>query len=164
MSDFKTWLQAIDANKFGPWTREMLIREAQRTHFVGSLPTGFEFLRGAVADLGFDKLGLADQELNELRLAFVGTGVTIPSTSYRVRCFRPAQSVVEPADGTEQATLPVHWRQGVIVLGHHERYTWLGRLVPQDQLGGLDLGNYEEDGDGWLLRVEEPDLPIITSG
>lgn len=163
MVEFKTWLEAIDSNSFAPWTREMLVREAQRTHFVGSLPAGFEFLRGAIVDVGFERLGMADQELRELRLAFVGAGVVVPGTPYRLRCVRPARSVVEPADGTEGGTLPAHWRQGVVVLGHHERYTWIGKLVPTDRRGGLDLSVYEDAGDGWVLKAEEPDRPTFIS-
>ena len=94
----------------------MLIREAQRTRFPGQLPAGFDFLRGPFVDLGFENLGLAATELDAVMLAFVGAGVRVPGTDCRLRFVRPVLSVVEPADGTEAATLPGHWREGVVVV------------------------------------------------
>lgn len=112
-----TWLAAIDANGFDEPTRTVMIREAQRTRFPGHLPAGFEFLRQPFVDLGFDRLGLAPAHLDAVRRAFVGTGVRVPGTGFRLRCVRPVLSVVEPADGSETATLPDRWRQGVAVVG-----------------------------------------------
>ena len=106
-----TWLDAIDARGFDAWTRTMMIREAQRTRFPGELPPGFECLRGPFVDLGFDRLDLEAAELEAVRLAFVGVGVAVPGTPWRLRFVRPVLSVVEPADGSEAATLPGHWRQ-----------------------------------------------------
>ncbi|MCU0705574.1 MAG: hypothetical protein MUF18_16490 [Fimbriiglobus sp.] len=109
-----TWLAAIDANGFDGEVRTMLIREAQRTRFPGDLPPGFGFLQGPFVDLGFDRLGLEPADLDAVLLAFVGTGVRVPGTDHRLRFIRPVMSVVEPADGRECATLPYHWRQGVM--------------------------------------------------
>lgn len=163
MSDLKTWLDAINTNDFSPLVRDMLIHEAQRTHFVGSLPDEFTFLQGACVDLGFEKLGLTDQQLREVRLAFVGAGVAVPGTTYRLRNTRGLLSVVEPVDGSEQVTLPVHWRQGVLVLGQDVRYTWIGKLVRRDQLGNIDLRDYEDAGDGWVLKSDQPTPPPSPS-
>lgn len=158
MTTFTTRLETIDANNFDPRMREMLIQEAQRTHFTGSLPDGFAFLRGAFVDLGFQHLGLDDHELRKVRLAFVGTGVAIPGRTYRLRNARSLLSVVEPADGSEQATLPVHWRQGVLVLGHDDRHNWIGKGVPGEWIAGVDLTAYADAGDGWsLLPASRPD-------
>ena len=115
-----TWLDTIDARGFGGWTRMMMIREAQRTRFPGKLPPGFEFLGGGFTDLGFDRLGLEAAELDAVLLAFVGVGVAVPGTPWRLRFARPVLSVVEPADGGEAATLPGHWREGVVVVAHGE--------------------------------------------
>ena len=100
-----TWLDAIDANGFDGWTRTMLVAEAQRTRFPGDLPAGFAFLSGGFVDLGFENLGLAAAELKAVRLAFVGIGVRVPVTNYRLRNVGPGRSVVEPASGDE----PVHF-------------------------------------------------------
>ena len=120
-----TWLDAIEARGFDGWTRTQMIREAQRTRFPGDLPPGFECLRGPFVDLGFDRLGLAAAELDAVLLAFVGIGVAVPGTPWRLRFARPVQSVVEPADGSESATLPGYWREGVSVTGLDGHSTWV---------------------------------------
>lgn len=153
MSEFKTWLEAIEADfPDDPWTREALVNEAQRTHFIGPLPAGFEFLRGAILDLGFERLGLPPEELARVRLAFVSKGLAVPGTGHRIRNQRPAHSLVEPTDWTEQATLPGHWKEGVLVIGNDDRYRWIGRRVALEQLREVDLRDYEDTGDGWLLK------------
>ena len=113
-----TWLDAIDSNGFDEWTRMTLIIEAQRTKFPGELPAGFGFLGGGFVDLHFESLGLAAADLDAVRLAFVGVGVRVPGTEYRLRNVRPFRSLVEPASGDESATLPGHWREGVVVVAH----------------------------------------------
>ena len=110
-----TWLDSILARGFDEGTREMLVNEAQRTRFPGHLPPGFECLQGTFLDLGFENLGLSAEALALVRLAFVGVGVAVPGTPYRLRHARPFFSYVEPADGSEGATLPAHWREAVIV-------------------------------------------------
>ena len=112
-----TWLASLEARGFDGGTRRMLVAEAQRTLFPRHLPAGFEFLGGGFVDLGFDRLGLEAADLDAVRLAFVGVGVTVPGTPWRLRFARPVQSVVEPADGREAVTLPGHWREGVVVAG-----------------------------------------------
>ena len=100
-----TWLDAIDANRFDGWTRTMLITEAQRTLFSGHLPAGFEFLGGGFVDLGFENLELSSAELDAVGLAFVGVGVRVSGTGYRLRHVRPGRSVVERVLGTKR----LHW-------------------------------------------------------
>jgi hypothetical protein len=152
VSEFKTWLAAIEANHTDPWTREMLIREAQKTGFRGPLPPGFEFFGGGFVCLGFENLGLLPEDEWKLAVAFVAGGVAVPGTPYRLRNVRPLRSVVEPTDWTECATLPVHWRQGVLVMGWDNRYRWIGRQVGLERLGKIDLRDYEDAGDGWTLK------------
>lgn len=159
MSEFKTWLEAVEADfPDEPWTREALINEAQRTHFVGPLPPGFEFLSGAILDLGFEYLGLPPEEVARIRLAFVSHGLAVPGTSHRLRNQRPAHSLVEPADGTEEATLPSHWRQGVVVIGNDDRYSWIGNRG-LERLGKIDLSHYEDACDGWRLKDDQAAPP-----
>jgi hypothetical protein len=160
MSEFKTWLEAIEADfPDDLWTREALVNEAQRTHFIGSLPPGFEFLRGAFIDLGFENLGLPPEELARVRLAFVGGGLAVLGTSYRLRNQRPAHSLVEPANGTEKATLPAHWRQGVLVIANDHRYSWVGKRLALELLSSLDLRDYADAGDGWRLQDDQAARP-----
>lgn len=145
-----TWLDAIDANGFDGWTRQMLVTEAQRTRFPGDLPPGFGFLRGAFADLGFDRLGLTRGELDAVLGAFVGAGLAVPGSACRLRLVRPVQAVVEPADGGEAATLPTHWREGVVVVGSVGTLTWIGKREPRERLTGFDPRGYADAGDGWV--------------
>jgi hypothetical protein len=153
MAEFKTWLEAIEADfPDDLWTREALVNEAQRTHFIGPFPAGFEFLRGAILDLGFEKLGLPPEELARVRIAFVSKGLAVPGTGHRLRCRRPAHSLVEPADGTEEATLPGHWKEGVLVIANDDRYSWIGKRVGVEHLREVDLRDYADAGDGWRLR------------
>jgi hypothetical protein len=159
MSEYKTWLEAIGADfPDKPWLRELLIREAQKTGFGRLLPPGFEFLGGGFVCLGFENLGLPAED--EWKLAFVASGVAVPGTPYRLRNVRPLRSVVEPTDWTERATLPVHWRQGVLVMGWDNRYRWIGRQVGMGRLGKIDLRDYEDAGDGWLLKEGQAAPPL----
>ena len=57
-----------------------------------------------------------------MRLAFVGIGVRVPGTDYRLRNVRPGRSLVESASGDESVALPDGWQKGLLVfatgLGH----------------------------------------------
>lgn len=152
MSEFRTWLEAIEANHTDPWTREMLIREAQKTGFRKPLPSGFEFLGEGFVCLGFECLGLPAEDEWGLAVAFVAGGVAVLGTPYRLRNVRPLRSVVEATDWTERATLPAHWKQGVLIMGWDNCYRWIGKRVALERLGNIDLGHYEDAGDGWRLK------------
>lgn len=159
MTEHKTWLEAIDSNGFDAWTRELMVREAQRTHFVAPIPDDLAFLRGGLATLGFDNLDLPPQEQNELLLAFVGRGVRVPGTPYRLRNWG-LRSFVELADGGEDATLPEDWRQVLLMpTPNHEGFIWIGKRVPRSLVSGVEFSRYEEVGDGWVLRNDEPEPP-----
>lgn len=93
--------------------------------------------------------------------AFVASGVAVPGSRYRLRNVRPLRSVVEPTDWTERATLPVHWRQGVLVMGRDDRYCWIGKRVAFEQLGNIDLSEYEDAGDGWTLKSSRTPTPPL---
>jgi hypothetical protein len=159
VSKFRTWLEAIEANHTDPWTRELLIREARKTGFRKPLPSGFEFLGEGFVCLGFECLGLPTEDEWKLAVAFVAGGVVVPGTPYRLRNVLPLRSVVEPTDWTERATLPAHWRQGVLVMGWDNRYRWIGRRVALELLGKIDLGHYEDVGDGWRLKDGQAAAP-----
>jgi hypothetical protein len=153
MSELKTCLEAIEADfQDKPWLKEMLIREAQKTGFRRPLPPGFEFLGEGFVCLGFENVGLPAEDERKLAVAFVAGGVAVPAAPYRLRNIRPLRSVVEPTDWTERATLPVHWKQGVLVMGWDNRYRWIGKRVALEQLREIDLRDYEDAGDGWRLR------------
>lgn len=159
MSEYKTWLEAIEANHTDPWTREMLIREAQKTSFRRPLPRGFAFLGEGFVCLGFECLGLLAEDEWSLAVAFAAGGVAVPGVPYRLRNVRPLRSVVEPTDWTERATLPAHWRQGVLVMGWDNRYRWIGRRVDLERLGKIDLRDYQDAGDGWRLKDDQAAPP-----
>src|SRR5436309_3332701 len=89
MSELKTWLEAIAGNNFDAWTRATLITETQKIAFTKPLPPDFEFLGGGFVRLSFECLGLPQDEFCRLSLAFVGAGVAVPGTPYRLRNSRP---------------------------------------------------------------------------
>lgn len=151
MAEFKTWLEAIESNRFDEWTREQLINEMPHTHFVGPLPRELEFLQGLV-DLGFENLGLPDEAFREIMMAFGGKGVRVPGTTYRLRHARPMQSAVEPADGTEPV-LPKDWKQAVFVMDANDKFTWIGKRVRPDQIGKVDMSQYQDAGEGFVPKV-----------
>ena len=128
---------------------ESVLSEAPHTHFVGGFPPGFEFLKGAFVDLGFENLG---RELYvALSKAILGHGVKVPNTTYRIRTAQGGQTLVEPADGTETASLPLDWKQAVYVVGNDDQYTFIGNKVRPDQVGTIDKADYSQTPDG-LMR------------
>jgi len=79
-------------------------------------PAEFEFLDSGFVDLGFEHLGLAAAELEAVRLAFVGIGVRVPGTTYRLRNLSPGRAVVEPVADDETIGLTDGWRQAMLVV------------------------------------------------
>ena len=144
---FKTWLERVEANRFDDWTREHLIKEMPHTYFLGYLPVALAFLQGRFVDLGFENLGLASPEYRALMLGFGGTGVCIPSTQLRMRFVYP-HAEIEPLDGSEKATLPAWWKEGVLVTNDQGVPTWVGKKVRPDQTAGFDLQQYKDSGEG----------------
>jgi hypothetical protein len=148
----KTYLETI--SHFSEAVRESLITWSTRTRFP-QVPTELSFLRPGFVDLGFEYLGLGDEEHKALLLAFCGDGVAVPGTPYKLRFTGMAMStVVEPANGTEPP-LPAHWKQGVLVIDAQDRRTWIGKRVRPDQVSQVDLALYKDAGDGWE-RYSEP--------
>lgn len=144
----KTWRETLV--NLTPWCRGACINEAMLTHFVAPIPDELSFLRGGLADLGFDYLDLAPQEQNQLLLAFVGNGVRVPGTAYRIRNWGIA-SFVESADGSEEAVLPDDLKRGLLMpTREHDGYLWIGKHVPRNCIGGVDLSDYKDVGDGWI--------------
>ena len=142
----KTYLESI--GHFSEAVQADLIKWSTRTRFP-QVPAELSFLRRGFVDLGFEHLGLGDEEHKALLLAFVGDGVAVPGTPYRLRYSGVGMAtVVEPATGTEPP-LPAHWKQGVLVIDAQDRLTWIGRKVRPDQVGEVDLQLYQDVGDGW---------------
>src|SRR5437868_6614399 len=113
MVRFKTWLESVE--RLQPGFREaMLCEAAAHTSFPAPLPSELAFLAGRFVDLGFENLGLGTQKYNDFLRAFSGTGVAVPRTRWRLRFAYP-YAVVEPVDGSEQATLPDWWKEAVLV-------------------------------------------------
>lgn len=146
----KTWRETLD--HLTPLCRGACINEAMITHFVAPIPDELTFLGGGLADLGFDNLDLPPQEQNRLLLAFVGRGVRVPETAYRLRNWG-IRSFVEAADGSEEAVLPDDWKQGLVMpTRKHDGYLWIGKRVPKNCIGNADLSDYADAGDGWVPR------------
>jgi hypothetical protein len=147
MKTYRDTLQHLD-----PWSRGVCINEAMLTHFVAPVPEELAFLSGGLADLGFDNLDLPPQEQNKILLAFVGRGVRVPGTPYRLRNWG-ITSLIEAADGGEKATLPDGWRQALLVpTRDHDGFTWVGRRVPRNQIGDVGFRRYEAVADGWVPK------------
>lgn len=146
-----TYLQAIA--HFDDFVQGELIKWSTRTRF-GPVPKELAFLHPGFVNLGFENLGLPGDEHKALLLAFVGDGVAVPGTPYRLRYSGMlGATVVETATGT-QPPLPEHWKQGVFVLDTQNQLTWIGKKVRPDQVGDVDLTHYRDAGDGWQLRSE----------
>jgi hypothetical protein len=142
----KTYLQSI--SHFSEIVREQLIGWATRTRFE-QVPGELSFLRPGFVDLGFENLGLSEEDHKALLLAFVGDGVTVPGTLYKLRYSgEGGATVVEIATG-EEPTIPEHWKQGVFVVGAPDRLTWIGKNVRPDHVGDMDIGLYWDARDGW---------------
>lgn len=142
-----TWLERVESNRFDEWTKERMISEMPHTYFIGCLPLALAFLQGRFVDLGFENLGLSSQEHREIMRAFGGTGVCIAATHLRMRFAYP-HAVIEPVDGSEAATLPSWWKEGVLVTDNQGVPTWIGKKVRADQTAGFDLQGYKDAGEG----------------
>lgn len=145
--ELMTWLDRIESHGFDNWTSQRMIDAMPHTFFMGFLPPFLAFLQGRYVDLGFENLGLSPQELRLVMTAFGGSGVCIPGTQWRMRFAYP-HSTIEPADGSETATLPAWWKEGVLVLDDQAVPTWIGKRVRADQTTGFNLQGYKDDGEG----------------
>jgi len=144
---FKTWLERLEANRFDASTKEYMVNEMPHTFFPGYLPLALLFLEGRFVDLGFENLGLSSQEHRKIMLAFGGIGACIPGTQMRMRFAYP-HAEIEPVDGSETATLPSWWKEGVLVVNDQTVPTWVGKRVRPDQTAGFDLQGYKDAGEG----------------
>jgi hypothetical protein len=105
------------------------------------LPKELEFLAGSLCDLGFDRLDLPQNDIEQIYLAFCGQGVAVPGTPYRLRhSVMSLFTFVEPASGHE-VRLPADWRQTV------RSRVWIRKKV-----AAADPALYEDKGDGYWLR------------
>ena len=143
----RTWLERVEANRFDDGTKEHIIKEMPHTYFIGYLPVALAFLQGRFVALGFENLGLSSPEYRAIMLGFGGTGVSIPGTQLRMRFAYP-HAVIEPVDGSETATLPTWWKEGVLVTDDQGMPTWVGKKVRPDQTTGFDLQQYKDSSEG----------------
>jgi hypothetical protein len=144
---FRTWLERVEANRFDDWTKQRMIDEMPHTYFLGYLPFALAFLQGRFVDLGFENLGLSAPEYRALALGFGGSGICIPGTLLRMRFAYP-HAVIEAVDGSETATLPMCWKEGVLVVDDQGLPTWVGKRVRPDQTAGFELQHYQDSGEG----------------
>lgn len=139
----KTYRDSI--SHFPLYVQECLMRGTQRVGFVGDLPADLSLLKG-FADLGFENMGLSEDDYKALTSAFDGGGIRVPGTPHRL-CHRSVRGLMELANGNEPA-LPTHWKQAVWVM-QDEQFTWIGKKVRPEQIGEIDLAAFCDAGDGW---------------
>src|SRR5580704_1923666 len=144
MERFKTWLDSVDRLDVA-YRQSLLCEAAAHTSFQVPLPSELSFLVGRFVDLGFENLGLGPQKYNDFLRAFSGTGVAVPNSTWRLRFAYP-YAVVEPADGSEQETLPDWWKEAVLVTDDQFLPTWVGKRVRPDQTAGFNLQGYRDVG------------------
>lgn len=148
----KTYLENIAHLDEGK--REFLLSEIPQTQVRDVLLPQLQFLANSTVDWGFEDLGLAKPEYEALKLHLYDRGLLIPGTEYKFRYPGIVNIVVvEIAEGDE-LSLPPHWKQGVLVLGAGDRFTWIGKKVRDERYGGpdaIDFTHYRDDGDGWTL-------------
>lgn len=145
--DNRRWLPLIQ-EQFDGEILEALIREQPRTGFHFEVPPDLAFLKDGFVDLGFQYLGLDEDEEWTLFLAFSDGGVAVPGTHWRLRNYSPLFALVEVADGTEAATLPWHWKEGVVIWGKGEGPAWLGKRFLDRRC--MDLTGYRDMGEAWV--------------
>jgi hypothetical protein len=148
MERFKTWLDSVERLDVG-YRQSLLCEAAAHTSFQVPLPSELSFLAGRFVDLGFENLGLGPQKYNDFLRAFSGTGVAVPNSTWRLRFAYP-YAVVEPADGSEQETLPDWWTEAVLVTDEHFIPTWVGKRVRPDQTAGFNLQGYRDVGEALI--------------
>jgi hypothetical protein len=162
---FKTWLEHIEELHLDEWTKEQMIKEMPHTRFGGGLPPELDFLNGAFVDMGFENFGNTEETQRVFR-AFGSTGVLVPGTRYRLRHASPGATQIEPADGTEQVSLPNDWKSCVMVMDMNDRFTWVGKKVRPDQTGPnappTNQNGYRDMGDGWALEDEAPAASVAA--
>lgn len=141
---FETWLEGVETH-FDALTVETLLSEAPHSRMSGPIPPELAFLGGAFVDFGFENLKSGD--VKSIFRAFSSTGVGVPGTSFRLR-FKYPHTIVEPADGTEMM-LPLNWKQAVLVMNQNDKFTYIGKLVRPEQVGGLDITGYHDAGDAY---------------
>ena len=142
---FKTWLESVEKLE-GAYRKPMLMEAAAHTSFQPPLPAELAFLAGRFVAMGFENLGLGPQKFNDILRAFSGTGVVVPHSRWRLRFAYP-YAVVEPADGSEQETLPDWWKEAVLVTDDHFVPTWVGKRGRPDQTAGFNLQGYRDIGE-----------------
>lgn len=130
--------------------QEQIIREAPHTTIQSHIPIELEFLEGQFVDLGFENMDLPEDQKQAIYRSFVGPGVAIPGTKWKLRYLRTGQTFVEPIGDEQILTLPDNWKQCVLVLDSTGGWAWIGKRVRPDQIGEVDWDRYEEKQDGYI--------------
>ena len=150
----KTYLETLARLIGVPVPDVEILKWTTRGTRFPEVPEELSFLHSKCVDLGFENLSLSDDEYKALLLAFVGEGVAVPGSPYKLRYTGMGMStVVEPATGQEPS-LPAHWKQGVRVMDKQDRFSWIGKRVRPNPLGQVNLALYQDVGDGWQLRPD----------
>lgn len=129
--------------------QEDIIREAPHTTIQSAIPPELSFLDGRFIDLGFENLSLFKDDKQALLHAFVGEGVRIPGTDWQLRYLKTGHTHIEPVGDREPLALPEQWRAAVLVMDDNGGWSWIGKRVRPDQVGEVDLSQYQEHRDGY---------------
>lgn len=130
-------LRYIDVIKtLPPNIQEAIIKEAPHTLVVEPIPESLAFLRGDFVDLGFENLGLPEQEAGVVYEAFLGAGVGLPGLGFKLRYTKVGVTVVEPiSTGEALVMLPSYWAEAVLVINKIGYPLYVGGRVRSNQLG-----------------------------
>jgi hypothetical protein len=145
---------------FPTHTQEFLLQEAPHAFLDHTtLPKELAYLGTKtskyILDLGFENLGLNNNEQNKLLHALANHGIKLPELPYHLRTDQRGWLIVEPANNQEEAEFPNHWPQAIYI-DSPEGTTWIGKKVRPDQIK-FNHNNYTETPNGWMLN-ETPTL------
>jgi hypothetical protein len=172
-----TYLERI-AGHYDPATLADIIHSSTDTVIqTRPIPPELSILHNGFTRFHFEYYELPDQELEALYRAWVGRGVRVPGTPYKLRSHMSLCTLIEPDDGAGPA-LPPYWRQCLLIRGPAgPQSTFVGkRLVerrwsdaerdecwrkwhrrPQDLAGWVaEHARREETSDGWILQDTAP--------
>ena len=116
--------------------KETILKEAPHTRIEGEIPPEWSFLQGSFIDLGFENLQVSQAIKRQILNSFIGNGVAVPNSSYKLRYTRTGITVIEKISSNERLVLlPDDWFEAILVLGDNNEVTYRGSLVRPDQVG-----------------------------
>ena len=126
----------IDKIRYLPeYVQESIIKESSRTLIRGPLPPELAFVGGALhfTDLGFGNLELAEAEQRTIYEAYMGEGIGVPGTPYKLRYISTMVAVIEPNEPPVAVSLPADWAEVVLVFDANNKPSFIGKRVRPEQ-------------------------------